>query len=113
LHADERDARRRGGGRRKPIERELRVLRRFAEVYCRAHHAAEGEALCQECRDLVAYARRRLERCPYDPKPKCKDCPTHCYKAAYRERVRAVMRYAGPYFVKRGRLDWLIRYLVR
>lgn len=89
---------------------EQRILRRFIEVYCRAHHHVETGTLCPECDDLLHYCLDRLEKCPYNPKPKCKDCPTHCYCPDYRERIRRVMRFSGIYFVKRGRLDWLIRY---
>jgi len=67
-------------------------------------------ALCPECAALIAYARRRLEHCPYDPKPKCKKCPTHCYKPEMRARVREIMKFSGMHFVKRGRVDWLVRY---
>ena len=93
------------------IERERRVLRSFIEVYCRDHHGKAG-GLCAECADLQEYALKRLEHCPYDPKPKCKKCPTHCYKPEYRQRIREVMKFSGIYFVKRGRLDWLVRYFM-
>jgi hypothetical protein len=63
--------------------------------------------------ELLDYARGRLENCPYDPKPRCRDCATHCYSRKYRERVREVMRFSSMYFVKRGRLDWLVRYFLR
>jgi len=88
------------------------TLKRFVEVYCRAHHDTNGTGLCKGCRELVAYARARLERCPHDPKPKCKNCTTHCYKPEHRKMVRDVMRFSGMHFVKRGRLDWLIRYFM-
>ena len=91
------------------IERDLKVLRRFTEVFCREKH---GRELCEECRGLLAYARERLEKCPFDPKPKCKDCKVHCYHKEQRERVREIMRFSGMYFVKRGRLDWLFRYFM-
>jgi hypothetical protein len=26
----------------------------------------------------------------------CAKCPVHCYRPELRERIRAVMRYAGP-----------------
>ena len=91
---------------------QLRVLRRFVEVYCRAHHGTDDAEPCAECLDLVEYARKRLQKCPHDPKPKCKDCATHCYNPQYRQRVREIMRFSGMHFVKRGRLDWLIRYFM-
>ena len=92
--------------------RDLTVLKRFTEVYCKAHHGARRRALCGECSELLEYARERLEKCPYDPKPKCKDCETHCYRPDQRQRVREIMRYAGIHFVKRGRLDWMVRYFM-
>ena len=97
---------------RKRINRDLRVLTRFVEVYCRRNHGSNGHGLCGDCRDLVDYGRVRLEKCSYDPKPKCKDCPTHCYRSDYREKAKEVMRFSGMYFVRRGRLDWLIRYFL-
>ena len=29
-------------------------------------------------------------------KPTCRLCPIHCYKREMKERMRQVMRYAGP-----------------
>ncbi len=63
---------------------DLRVLKRFIEVYCAAHHSKGENSLCAECSSLGEYARTRLDKCPYDPKPKCKDCLTHCYCAVFR-----------------------------
>jgi hypothetical protein len=94
------------------LQREKKILKRFTEIYCRAHHATNGRSLCPTCQGLVSYAYGRLEKCPYDPKPKCKDCPTHCYRPDYREQVKNIMRFSGKYFVKRGRLDWLLRYFI-
>ena len=94
------------------VERERKLLERFIEVYCQRNHGANGTAPCDECQDLLIYALKRLETCPYDPKPKCKDCTTHCYRPEYRDKIRAVMRFSGIYFVKRGRLDWLLRYFM-
>ena len=98
--------------RRKPADRELATLRRFVEVYCHAHHGSNGCGLCIECGDLLEYAQKRLGKCPYDPKPKCKDCTTHCFKPEYRERIRDVMRFSGMHFVKRGGIDWMVRYFL-
>ncbi|MFQ6097327.1 MAG: nitrous oxide-stimulated promoter family protein [Armatimonadota bacterium] len=108
------EARRRRRVRRseRAVARELGVLQRFVDVYCRAHHSPADGQPCAECRDLIQYASKRLQKCPYDPKPKCKDCPTHCYRPDYRQRVREVMRFSGKFFVKRGRLDWLVRYFM-
>jgi hypothetical protein len=96
----------------KKHDREFETLTKFVEVYCRDHHGTDGKTPCAECADLLSYARVRLDKCPYDPKPKCKDCKTHCYKPQYRARVKEVMRYSGMYFVKHGRIDWLVKYFM-
>jgi hypothetical protein len=65
------------------------------EMYCGDHHG--GDELCRECAELADYADRRLDLCPYGPdKPTCTNCPIHCYRPEPRERMREVMRYAGP-----------------
>jgi hypothetical protein len=94
------------------VERQFGIAKRFVSVYCREQHGGDGSPLCSECAELLAYARKRLERCPYDPKPKCKECRTHCYRPDYREKMKAVMRFSGIYHVKRGRLDWLFKYFL-
>ena len=68
-------------------------------IYCAGHdHApANGADLCEACGGFLAYAARRLEKCPYGPaKPTCAKCPIHCYKPQPRELAREIMRYAGP-----------------
>jgi hypothetical protein len=66
------------------------------ELYCRERHGGRQEC-CAECADLMRYAFARVAKCPFGPdKPKCSACKVHCYQPAYRERIREVMRYAGP-----------------
>ena len=77
--------------------REFKMIAAMLRMYCRAHHGSKQSALCDECTDLHDYARRRLERCVFgDAKPTCAKCTVHCYKPAMRERIRVVMRWAGP-----------------
>lgn len=65
-------------------------------VYCRSKHDSR-KGLCSECRELEEYAHQRLEKCKFgEDKPNCDSCPIHCYKPQMRERVKEVMRYAGP-----------------
>lgn len=53
--------------------------------------------LCPECSTLLDYALRRLDSCRFgNGKPSCRKCPVHCYRADMRERIRTVMRWAGP-----------------
>lgn len=77
--------------------REFETIAAMLRLYCRSHHGANDAGLCCDCRELHNYARRRLERCLFgDAKPTCVNCTVHCYKASMRERVRQVMRWAGP-----------------
>ena len=78
------------------LQREAHTVAAMIRRYCRdRHHTTDG--LCPECAELLAYARRRLTRCPFqERKTTCGKCPVHCYAPAMRERIREVMRYAGP-----------------
>ena len=67
----------------------------MVEIYCADHH--RQAAPCESCRTFLAYALKRLEKCPYgEDKPTCAKCPVHCYKRRERELAREIMRYAGP-----------------
>jgi len=79
------------------IDREKRTVRAMVEIYCAGHHGGRRGRPCDACRELLDYSHDRLDRCPYgDEKPSCKSCPVHCYRPDPRERMREVMRYAGP-----------------
>ena len=100
--------------------RDTKLLGDFSQLYCRHHHASaargplvsEGAALgvygrrppvvCEACAELLRYAERRRAFCPYDPKPFCSACETHCYSAEMAETMRRVMRYSGPRSMLRG-----------
>jgi hypothetical protein len=80
----------------KRTERERRTIEAMIGLFCRDQHAPQS-GLCSECAALAAYARQRLEKCPFrNDKPTCFKCPVHCYTPACREQIRVVMRYAGP-----------------
>lgn len=77
------------------LRRERKTVRLMVEMYCAQHHGGDG--LCSECLELADYADRKLDLCPYGPeKPSCTNCPIHCYRPEPRERIRQVMRFAGP-----------------
>jgi len=106
--------------------KDLKVLVRFTGIFCHCHHqvtkrrfAGHHELtsggltrvlVCSECQEFLDYAIERRIRCPLDPKPTCKHCQIHCYRAGHRERVREIMKFSGPYLIKRGRLDLLWHY---
>ena len=78
------------------LARERKTLRAMVHIACEGRHRTEDE-LCSACSELLRYALRRLEKCPFqETKPTCAKCPIHCYRPAMREEIRAVMRYAGP-----------------
>jgi hypothetical protein len=78
------------------IEREKRTITAMLAIYCKDHHG-RATGLCEDCEDLLTYARSRLDNCPFQAvKPACNHCEVHCYSRRMQERVKAVMRYAGP-----------------
>jgi len=82
------------------VRRERATLRAMLEMYCSHHHGSRS--LCEECAGLADYADRRLDCCPYGPeKPTCVDCPIHCYRPDPREKMREVMRFAGPRMIRK------------
>jgi hypothetical protein len=107
------------------LNRDLRVLARFIEVFCHDKHAATSRRsvelrgwdssvidcsdmrLCSSCSRLLHHALVKRCHCPMNPKPVCKHCPKHCYAPAYRQQIREVMAYSGRKLVMRGRLDYL------
>ena len=98
------------------LAREEKTIAAMIALYCRDHHSGaaspageraggstgqDGDGLCPDCAELLAYARLRLEKCRYGAdKPTCANCETHCYRPAMREQVRVVMRYSGPRMLK-------------
>jgi predicted amidophosphoribosyltransferase len=71
----------------------------MVRLYCRDFHNSQD--VCADCSALLAYARKRLEVCPFQAlKPTCSKCHIHCYKPDMREKVTTVMRYAGPRMIR-------------
>ncbi len=78
------------------MTREKRTVEAMIRLYCQGEHG-RSKGLCLECRALLDYSLARLEHCPFqEGKTTCAKCPVHCYRPEMRERVRTVMRYAGP-----------------
>lgn len=111
------------------ITRDLRILAQFIRIYCRHKHADAAKSqprlkgfdfqqlgikpleLCGGCAKLLAHAFVKRAHCPFNPKPACKHCQSHCYQPDYREQIREVMRYSGRKLVLSGRLDLLFKLL--
>lgn len=88
-------------GQNRRIAREMATVEVMIHMYCRDLHAPNA-GLCGECTTLLEYAHRRLAICPMrSAKPTCAQCLVHCYRPDVRERIRKVMRYAGPRMIIR------------
>jgi hypothetical protein len=95
------------------LGRERRTLEAMLAIYCRDAHGTAPGSLCDACEGLRGYAQRRLAACPFGPqKPTCVNCAVHCYRPEPRERVREVMRRAGPRMLLRHPLLTLLHLLL-
>jgi hypothetical protein len=110
------------------IGKDIEVLAEFIHIYCEDKHpdaatvrAISGGAVgrylapieyryCADCLKLLLHAASKRILCPYDPKPACKKCETHCYGPGYRDAIQEVMRYSGMRLIKRGRFDLIKKY---
>lgn len=78
----------------KRIQREKKTIEAMLGIYCQAKHANN---LCEDCQQLLDYAFKRLDSCPFrEGKPACNHCVVHCYSAKRRKDIGEVMRYSGP-----------------
>jgi hypothetical protein len=76
-------------------DKDKQTIRLMVKLYC-THHLHQT-SISEEYEQLIAYACSRLEHCRYgDDKPACKNCATHCYKPEMRDKIRTVMKWAGP-----------------
>ncbi len=81
---------------RKRKEREIHTVETMIRMYCRAKHHTKG-TLCESCAEVFSYATMKYNRCVFgEQKPVCTVCPVHCYNKDMRERIRVIMRFAGP-----------------
>ena len=82
------------------MERESDTVKAMIRIYCRKNHGYVEP--CRDCSELMEYACRCLERCPFqEGKTTCARCPVHCFKPVMRERIREVMRFSGPRMIYR------------
>ena len=76
-------------------EQEKETIEYMIRYYCHKKHKEKG--LCEECSRLLEYANQRIDKCPFmESKTFCSNCKVHCYNKDMREKIREVMRYAGP-----------------
>ena len=76
---------------------EEKTISAMMHLFCRGQHKPKGRELCPDCTELLAYAKARLDKCPFgEEKGPCAKCSIHCYKPEMRKRIVEVMRYSGP-----------------
>lgn len=76
---------------------EAMLVGEMIALYCRKQHGTPKGQLCPDCQQLQDYAKMRIEKCPFmETKSFCSACKVHCYQPAMREKIRVVMRWAGP-----------------
>ncbi|MDO5570459.1 MAG: nitrous oxide-stimulated promoter family protein [Bacteroidales bacterium] len=77
------------------IQREKETVEEMIHIYCK--WSKGDEALCPACTELLEYAKERLDRCPFgNNKSSCRKCPIHCYSPQMKQRIKEVMKVAGP-----------------
>jgi hypothetical protein len=82
------------------VKFEKKTLETMIGMYGR--HATRKGIPGVGCEELQAYAFKRIDKCRFgDSKPNCKDCPVHCYTPEMKEKIKVVMRYAGPRMIYR------------
>jgi len=117
-----------GGGN--GTKRDIAVLVRMIGIYCEGNHGdlerarfepagkvaeyidSDSSALCADCTRLLLHGAAKRMLCPYDPKPRCRDCPKPCYGREYRKQIREVMRFSGMRMLKTGRIDLVLKHLL-
>jgi hypothetical protein len=80
------------------IQKEQELVTKMIRIYCKKKHHHKG--FCEECQELNEYALKRLAYCKFgEEKTACAKCPVHCYKSDYRQRIKGVMRFSGPWML--------------
>jgi uncharacterized CHY-type Zn-finger protein len=90
---------------------EVDTLVKFFQIYCHDKHQNQNKKhyiipykniiiekdviLCEECHNLLEYSITRLQECPHDPKPRCRNCENPCYEPKKYKLMAKMMRYAG------------------
>jgi len=90
---------------------EIETLKKFFTLYCKDKHTNQCKtkknilyknekisfefSLCEECHDLINYSIERLQLCPHEVKPRCRQCPSPCYEKVQWKLTAKMMKYSG------------------
>lgn len=76
----------------KKRQKEMESMRLILDIYEKGHPEER-----EEIEAIRKYSMERIQKCPkMATKTYCSNCEIHCYRAEFREKVRKIMRYAGP-----------------
>ncbi len=96
----------------RPIANEKKTIAKMVHIYCHAYHGTWGKTLCKDCEALLDYSFLKTDNCVFgNKKPACQVCPVHCYSKINREKIKEVMRFAGPRMLFRHPID-TVRHLI-
>ena len=92
------------------IEREKKTIALMIDIDCQRKHGNKKGELCDECKELLEYAHKRLSFCKFgENKSTCSRCPIHCYKKDMKEKVKDVMKFSGPRLIVHNPIE-LVRH---
>lgn len=113
----------------KKMSKDISILAKFTEAFCRENHKFKNKEvlnlkgdlgnilnqynlfLCKDCKKTLLHGSAKRLLCPFNPKPSCKKCPSPCYRNGYREKMKEIMRFSGIYFIKKGKINYIFKYL--
>jgi len=94
------------------ITNEKQTVAKMVYIYCHAHHGTKGKTLCNDCKALLEYVFFKTDNCVFGTnKPACQACPVHCYSKANKEKIKEVMRFAGPRMLFKHPVDTLRHFI--
>lgn len=97
---------------------DTKTVLEFISYYCEKKHTNQNKdtlalfykdkmlqnidfILCDECKETFLYTYQRLQNCPHEQKPRCRNCPHPCYEKPKWKKLSVIMRYTG---IKKGLL---------
>ena len=95
-----------------------KTVLKFIQFYCDKEHDKENKHknsielnynnkelneelhyhLCEACEETFKYSYVKLQACPHDVKPSCRQCPKPCYDKPQWKHLAKIMRFSGLRF---------------
>ncbi|MCR8711061.1 nitrous oxide-stimulated promoter family protein [Aliarcobacter butzleri] len=90
---------------------EIDTLKKFFELFCKDKHTNLKSRninlkyktssfsldlyLCDECFEAINYSFDRLQACPHEIKPRCRNCSNPCYEKSKWKNIAKIMKYSA------------------